>query len=56
MTMTMEEFIDEHRDELLIIIAPAVRNCQLTDEEIEARIAEDEDLRDWAVGEGVTGI
>lgn len=53
--MTIEEFIEKHRETLVQIIEPGNKMCVLDidQEEIEMWILNDEGLYNWAMSEGV---
>ena len=53
MEKTIEDFIDEHRDELITAIRNQCSNCPTSDEDIEEWISNDESLYNWALDEGV---
>jgi hypothetical protein len=53
--MTIEDFIEEHREEIDVTIHRMVTGS-LDDEERESWIMNDEGLYDWAIDEGVEGI
>jgi succinate dehydrogenase flavin-adding protein (antitoxin of CptAB toxin-antitoxin module) len=52
--MTIEMFIDRNRDELVTRIRTQYNPAgEFSDDEIETWIMNDEELYNWAVGEGV---
>jgi hypothetical protein len=52
-SISMEEFIEEHREELTEIIKNTCPNCEIDDDEIENWILNDEGLYNWAREAGV---
>ncbi len=54
--MTLEIFVDLHREEIDSLIKERCPNCSLDDEEREDWVINDESLYDWALDEGVTDI
>lgn len=51
--MTVKEFIQNNRPELIKCITNMCRNCELSDESIEDWIRHNERLYSWAISEGV---
>ena len=47
--ITIEEFIERNRKELIEIIQSHCENCYIDDEEIEMWINNDEELYNWAI-------
>ena len=54
--MTMQDFIDEHYEEIDEVIKSHVPHCKIDDEEREMWILNDEGLYNWAVSEDVEDI
>ena len=50
--MSIEEWVEQHRDELVEII-PVKNKSLLDDEELEMWVMNDEGLYNWAISEGV---
>lgn len=54
--MTIKEFIQENRRELIAAILLLCPNCEVGDDEIEEWVSNDEGLYYWAINSGVTDI
>lgn len=51
--MTIQDFINENRAELVVCILRVCSNCSVGDDDIEDFISNDESLYNWALREGV---